>query len=74
MASYQHTRDLVFEAATVSAAKGVPVTGAGRLVSRTDAERAFAEWQSEGGSGVTMRLTETANGDIATEFLPPSAA
>ena len=66
--SYQRTREAIFAAATSCASSGARTMATGRLTTREEAQRAFVEWQAEGGSGVAMRLTTTANGDVAAEF------
>lgn len=71
--SYEATRAAIFTAAGACVRTGKTTLTTGRLTTRQDAERAFQEWLEAGGSRlISMRMTTTANGDVAAEFTPPS--
>ena len=62
------TRDAVFVAATECAESGKPTQIHDVLAAHADIERAFAEWETAGGSGVSMRVTNNASGQVAAVF------
>jgi len=66
---YLLNRAAVYDAATMCCTSGRLTIATGGFLTREDAERAFAEWSGEfGWAGVSMRLTQAANGEVAAEF------
>jgi len=73
--SYEATRAAIFTAAGACVTTGKTTVTTGRLTTRADAKRAFQEWREGGGSQlIEMRLTKTADGDVAAEFTRPAVA
>jgi hypothetical protein len=66
---YLLNRAVIFDAAEDCCSSRKPKVATGGVLTREDAERAFAEWTGEfGWAQVSMRLTSSANGDVAAEF------
>lgn len=71
---FPNNRHHMFAAADLCLEKGKPVDAITRLLTKEEADSAFAAWESERGkTGVTMRLTRSASeAYLVAHFEPPA--
>jgi hypothetical protein len=65
-------RDAIFAAADYCRANDRPIDATTRLLTKEEAESAFAAWENERGqTGVTMELVKNEHGELVAHFEPP---